>query len=131
MDENRESVAIEDSTVRARGRISMAESTRARVAQNTVAKGDVLATARFAALQVLSSPASASPFRPESPVEATIEFHFEEGAIVVDVSLRASGVRSPMTAALSAATVALLSVYDMCKALDRSMAIGPVVLVDT
>ena len=117
------------SVVRARGRIAMAESTRIRVAENTMAKGDVLATARFAALQALRSPASASPFRPEPPVEAEVQFRFGEGSIEVEVTLDATGSVSAATAALGAATVALLSVYDMCKAVDRSMSIGPVELV--
>ncbi len=128
--ENPEIGATERSLARATGLISMAESTRRRVAENSLEKGDVLATARFAALQALTSPSSASPFRPEGPVESTIEFHFSERSIEVIVELVAPRGRSPQTAVLSAATVALLSIYDMCKAIDRSMVIGPVTLSD-
>ncbi len=63
-------------------------------------------------------------------MESAIEFHFSERSIEVIVELVAPRGRSPQTAVLSAATVALLSIYDMCKAIDRSMVIGPVTLSD-
>ncbi len=111
-------------SVSARGRIFMADSTLRRVADNDLAKGDVLATARFAARDAVVSPASASPFRPEGAPLTAVVFSFEEGAIEVRVTLTGARGTPLSTAALSAVTVALLSVYDMCKAVDRSMSIS-------
>lgn len=118
-------------SVSARGRIFMADSTLRRVADNDLAKGDVLATARFAARDAVVSPASASPFRPEGAPLTAVDFSFEEGAIEVRVTLTGARGTPLSTAALSAVTVALLSVYDMCKAVDRSMSISELEILTT
>ncbi len=111
----------------------MNADTASSVAANTLKKGDVLGAARFAAIQAAKSAASFLPLANSGPPRrTTVEFLLSDTAVDVEVIVvgrDAEGDDVTMPA-LSAATVATLTIYDMCKSVDRTMSIGPVRLAE-
>ena len=116
---------------RAVGEIRIAADARAAIAAGLVKKGDVLAVARVAGIMAAKQTASLIPLCHPLPLSS----------VSVDLALTDSGVCASATAttigqtgvemeALTAVSVALLTVYDMAKALDRSMAIEGIRLVE-
>ena len=116
----------------ARGRIDMRPETLRLVLEGALPKGDVLSTARIAGVMGAKRTADLIPMC--HPVRLTsVEVHFEETAsgdgleVVATASARdRTGVEME---ALTAVTVAALTVYDMCKAVDREITISDVCLV--
>ena len=99
----------------------------ARIAEGGMPKGDVLATARLAGILAAKKTAELIPLCHPLPIDA-VHVEFDLGRDVVRVSAEAithakTGVEME---ALTAATVAALTVYDMCKAVDREMTIEQV-----
>ena len=115
----------------ARSRITLSESTCSSIADNTIAKGDVLGTARFAGVQAAKNAssllASCDPVLVRSTV---VEFRFVPGAIEIEVVVESVGDVGVEMQSLSAASAAALTIFDMCKSADRTMVIGPVALVE-
>lgn len=109
----------------------MNEQTVRRVAANSLKKGDVLGTARFAGVNAARDAATLVSLEATIQVRSTtIEFHLGVDSIDVEAvveSLDGTGAEMPT---FSAATAALLTIYDMCKSADRTMSIGPVELVE-
>lgn len=117
-------------TARARGRITVSADTAERIAANTMKKGDVLTVAEIAGIQAAKKTSEliplCHPLRIDS-VEVTAVL--ENDAVTVTgraVCVDRTGVEME---ALTAVSVALLTVYDMCKAVDSSMVIGDIRLV--
>jgi len=104
----------------ARAHVTMLATTSARVAANELAKGDVLATARFAGVHAARASASLVPSIPAASL-ADVTLRLEVGEGWVDVV--ASGAADAAAQGLVAVTVAALTVYDMCKAVDRTMSV--------
>lgn len=113
----------------ARGRISMAAATVARVGENDLKKGDVLAIARFAAVQAAKRTSTLMPPTAVVIVEDVV-VRFAPGDDYIDIEVAVDGfARSGVEIeAITGATVAALTIYDMCKSADRTMSIGPVAL---
>ena len=113
---------------RASGRITMLAETAALIHSGQAAKGDVLAVARLAGIQAAKRTALLIPLCHSLPVDhIDVDFRFVgetllEASAVVSVSAK-TGVEME---ALTAVAVALLTVYDMLKAVDREMEIGPI-----
>lgn len=109
----------------------MNEETVRGVAANSLKKGDVLGTARFAGVLAAKNAATLVPLSATVLVRATtIDFHLGPdfiGVAALVEGLDDTGVEMP---AFSAVTAAVLTIYDMCKSADRTMAIGPVELVE-
>ncbi len=108
----------------------MSPATAAAIVAHEMKKGDVLGAARFAGVQAAKEAASYLPLSdPELVHDVTVDFVVGEGSI--DVTTRVEGTTSigARMHALSAATVAALTIYDMCKSADRTMQIGPVALL--
>jgi cyclic pyranopterin monophosphate synthase len=118
---------------RAGGRIVMQPATLALIRDGTAKKGDVLGVARIAAIQAAKRTSDAIPLCHPLPLtRVAVDFRLDEraGAVVVEVvteTLARTGVEME---ALHAASVALLTVYDMCKAADRGMRIDGVRLLE-
>jgi len=106
----------------------MAPATAALVQANHLAKGDVLATARFAALQVL---AGTDVVRATLAPSAQVELRVTASGVDIDVEVASGDASLAATQAMACASVAALTVYDMCKAVDRTMAVAEVALVET
>jgi cyclic pyranopterin phosphate synthase len=113
----------------ARGRITMTSETASLVARGAVAKGDVLAVARVAGIQAAKRASDLIPLcHPLLVGSVFINFRIEEAAIEVEAQVETVDRTGVEMEAMTACTVALLTVYDMCKSADRSMVIGGVTL---
>jgi len=129
-------VAGKDATRRiavATGRIAMRPETLALVASGTAKKGDVLGVARVAAIQAAKRTSELIPLcHPIALTAVRVEFELDAAASAVECRATAEtvGPTGVEMEALTAVSVALLTVYDMCKAVDRGMALGPIRLLE-
>jgi cyclic pyranopterin phosphate synthase len=115
----------------ATGRITMLAQTASNIASNSLEKGDVLGTARFAGVQAAKDVASYLPLSDPILVgNVTVSFSIDENFVDIEASVDDTAAVGVEMLALTAVTVAALAVYDMCKAADRTMTIGPVQLKD-
>jgi cyclic pyranopterin phosphate synthase len=117
----------------ATGRISMLPSTLATVRAGQAKKGDVLGVARIAAIQGAKRTSELIPLcHPIALTRVAVEFTIDESASAVICEARAEthGPTGVEMEALTAVQVALLTIYDMCKAVDRGMVIGDVRLLE-
>ena len=114
----------------ATGRIRMTEQALAALTDGSGPKGDAFATARIAGIMAAKKTAELIPLcHPLALDSVTVEFGIEEGAIRVTASASLTGRTGVEMEAMTAACVALLTLYDMGKALDRSMVIEGVTLL--
>jgi cyclic pyranopterin phosphate synthase len=118
---------------RAAGRIVMRPETLALIEAGTAAKGDVLGVARIAAIQAAKRTADLIPLaHPLALTRVAAEFTAERQppAIALSVTVETVGRTGVEMEALTAVAVGLLTVYDMCKAVDRGMRIESVRLLE-
>ena len=112
-----------------RGEILMAPETVRLVVANQMAKGNVLETARIAAIQAAKHTADLIPLCHQLNLTAVdVDFTVGTDRIEVRTQARVADRTGVEMEALTAATVALLTIYDMCKAVDRGMMINQVCL---
>ena len=115
----------------AHSRITMQPETARMVAANEMKKGDVLGAARFAGVQAAKDAASYLPLLdPELVGRTSVSFDVGEDVISITANVESATRIGANLYALSAATVAALTIYDMCKSADRTMQIGPVALAE-
>lgn len=113
----------------ARGRISMASETASLVARGEIPKGDVLSVARVAGIQAAKRAADLIPMcHPLLVGSVLVNFRIEDTEIEVEAQVETVDRTGVEMEAMTACSVALLSIYDMCKSVDRSMVIGSVAL---
>ncbi len=116
----------------ARAEVRMAPETLARIADGTVAKGDVLATARIAAIQAAKRTGDWIPLcHPLAldGVEVELCPDAARSRVAIEVRVEAHARTGVEMEALVAAAAAGLTIYDMCKAVDRGMTLEGVRLV--
>ncbi len=117
----------------AQGRIRMAQATFDLVAQGHAKKGDVLGVARIAGIQAAKKTSDLIPLCHPIPLtRVAVEFALEADspAVVCRCTTETVGVTGVEMEALTAVQVALLTIYDMCKATDRGMVIESVQLLE-
>ena len=115
----------------AEGRITMSAQALCAIRDGAVSKGDVLAAARIAGIMAAKKTADLIPLcHPLSLDAATVDFAFEESAVRVTASASLSGKTGVEMEALTAASVALLTIYDMAKAVDKGMVISGLRLIE-
>ena len=125
-------VSAKDETDRiatARGEVRMAPATLARIMDRAVEKGDVLAIARLAGIMASKRTADLIPLchpLPLSSVSVDLQCDPEHSRVEITATCRTRGRTGVEMEAMTAVTVAALTVYDMCKAVDRGMVIGEV-----
>jgi len=116
---------------RASGRIELAESTVALIRDNNMKKGNVLATAEIAGIQAAKRTPELIPLcHPLGITKVDVTASLEERGVAVTAEVSCVGPTGVEMEALTAASVALLTVYDMCKAVDKGMKIGDIVLIE-
>lgn len=118
---------------RARGSIRMLPATLALIESGTAKKGDVLGVARIAAIQGAKRTAELIPLcHPLALTRIGVEFDVDAASSTVtcEVSVETIGRTGVEMEALTGASVALLTIYDMCKAVDRAMCIENVRLLE-
>jgi cyclic pyranopterin phosphate synthase len=129
-------VAAKASTHRvavAEGRITMLPATLALIQAGTAKKGDVLGIARIAGIQAAKKTSDLIPLcHPIALTRVAVEFDIEPDSHSVQCRATAecTGQTGVEMEALSAVSVALLTIYDMCKAVDRGMVMGGVRLTE-
>jgi cyclic pyranopterin phosphate synthase len=129
-------VAAKDVTrriARAAGRITMQPKTLAMVRAGSAKKGDVLGVARVAAIQAAKSAAGLIPLAHPLPLtRVAAEFRIDEkgGAVEVEVTAETVARTGVEMEALTAVAVGLLTIYDMCKAVERGMRIEHIRLLE-
>ncbi|MEQ8935823.1 MAG: cyclic pyranopterin monophosphate synthase MoaC, partial [Amphiplicatus sp.] len=117
----------------ARGRVSFNEGVYAQIRAGGVAKGDIKAVAELAGVMAAKKTADLIPLcHPLSLTSVRVEAAFNDADCAIDVtaSVRVKGPTGVEMEALTAVSVACLTIYDMAKALDKSMTIGGVELVE-
>ncbi len=118
-------------TARASGRILLREKTLELIRKNEIAKGDVLAVARIAGIQAAKKTAELIPLCHPLPLDQVeVELELVPGAVEARAAARCTGRTGVEMEALTAVAGALLSVYDMCKAVDKEMRITDIVLLE-
>ena len=128
-------VSGKDDTVRearAEAFVEMAESTLAMIIGGNHHKGDVFATARIAGIQAAKKTWDLIPLCHPlllTKVEVNLEAQPEFNRVRIESRCRLSGKTGVEMEALTAASVAALTIYDMCKAVQKDMVIGPIRLL--
>jgi cyclic pyranopterin phosphate synthase len=113
----------------ARGRVYMEPDTTALVAQRAVSKGDVLAVARVAGIMAAKRTSDLLPLCHPLLVGAVlINFEIADTFIEIEAQVDTVDRTGVEMEALTACSIAALTIYDMCKSADRSMVIGDVTL---
>lgn len=115
----------------AAGSISMLPATLATIAQGSAKKGDVIGIARIAAIQAAKKTSDLIPLcHPLAITKVGTEFTLdpENNRVHCEVTVQCEGKTGVEMEALTAASVGLLTIYDMCKAIDRGMTIEQVKL---
>ena len=116
----------------ARGEIRMAPATIKLIRGDKITKGNVLATARIAAIQAAKRTADLIPMcHPLAINHCEVEFDFPKSGntIVITSTVKVNGQTGVEMEALTAVNLAALTIYDMCKAVDNKMRITNVKLI--
>ena len=116
---------------RARGEIRLAQATRELIRDNQIKKGDVLTVAQIAGIAAAKQTASLIPLcHPLVLGKIDVRLALTDGGVAVESEVVCVGRTGVEMEALTAVGVALLTVYDMCKAVDKNMQIGDITLVE-
>jgi cyclic pyranopterin phosphate synthase len=116
----------------ATGRISMIPEAYAMVQEGTMKKGDVLGVARLAGIMAAKKVDSLIPLcHPLAITKADVSFTFQDDdySILIEATVGITGRTGVEMEALTAVSVAALTIYDMCKAVDKSMEISDILLL--
>ena len=117
----------------ASGMISMLPATLKRIQQGDAKKGDVLGVARIAAIQGSKKTSELIPLcHPIALTKVAITFEIDEAATAITCTAQCdtTGQTGVEMEALTAVSVGLLTIYDMCKAVDRGMTISNIKLLE-
>ncbi len=113
----------------ARARVTMTSETASAVTQGAIKKGDVLAVARVAGIQAAKRASDLIPLcHPLMVGAVTINFEINDDSIEVEAAVDTFDRTGVEMEALTACSVAALTIYDMCKSRDKSMVIGDIAL---
>lgn len=114
----------------ASGRIALQASTLDLIASDQIAKGNVLATARIAGIQAAKQTAQLIPLcHPLGLSHVELDLTSADGCIEITCTARTTAQTGVEMEALTGVAIALLTVYDMCKAVDKEMRIGEIKLL--
>ena len=114
----------------AEGRISLSADALAAIRNGTAKKGDVLAVARIAGIMAAKKTSDLIPLcHPIALSSVTIDFRLGDNDIQTTATVRTTGATGVEMEALTAVSAALLTIYDMAKAIDRGMTISGVRLL--
>ena len=118
-------------TARAEGFIALQEKTLQKVKENSMKKGDVLATARIAGIMAAKQTHLLIPLCHPLPItKIEVNLEMEESGIKASATVRCVGKTGFEMEALTAVQVTLLTIYDMCKAVDKQMVMEHIHLVE-
>lgn len=128
-------VSAKDETVRvaeAYGSVYMKKETLERIKEGSIVKGDVLAVAQVAGIMGAKKTSDIIPMCHPimiSGCDINFSLNFEENKVEITATAKTTGQTGIEMEALTAVTIAGLTIYDMCKAIDREMIISDVMLM--
>ena len=113
----------------ASGKIELLPTTLALIERNAIAKGNVLATARIAGIQAAKRASELIPLCHTLLLQhVDVDFETRANGVAIRCEVRTIGRTGAEMEALTGVSVAALTIYDMCKAVDKQMLIGEVTL---
>ena len=116
---------------KASGRILLQPATIQKIANGTMIKGDVMAAAKIAGIMAAKKTAELIPLcHPLSINQIDVQTTLIADGVEVSASVRSTGPTGVEMEALTAVSVALLTLYDMCKAVDKQMVIEEIRLIE-
>ena len=122
--------AVTRREARATGHIAMSAEALAAIRNGALAKGDALAVARVAGIMAAKRTSDLVPLCHPLPISSvSVDFVFGDGGVDATVTVTTTSQTGVEMEALTAVSVALLTLYDMGKAIDRGMTIGGVRLL--
>ena len=129
-------VTGKDKTVRiarAQGEFRLNPSTLEQIAEGRIAKGDVFTTAKIAGIMAAKKTGDLIPMCHPlllTGIDLAFEIDRDRSRIIIEAEVRTVGPTGVEMEALTAVSAAALTIYDMCKAADKEMVIGPIVLLE-
>ena len=125
--------AITNRRAKARGSVTMEKATLDLIEKGQMTKGNVLGTAKIAGIMAAKKTGELIPLC--HPLEITsvhldLEIEREKSRVVIEAEVKTTGKTGVEMEALTAVSVAALTIYDMCKAADKKMVIGEIMLVE-
>ncbi|WP_088227951.1 cyclic pyranopterin monophosphate synthase MoaC [Desulfosporosinus sp. FKB] len=116
----------------AHGSVQMKQETLDRIRSGGIAKGDVLAVAQVAGIMAAKQTSQLIPMcHPLGITGAKLSFNLKDpGEVEIEAIVKVQGKTGVEMEALTAVSIAALTIYDMCKAIDKSMTIGEIYLVE-
>ena len=117
----------------ARGSVSMKPETLKLITENMMPKGDVLSVARVAGIMAAKKTGELIPMcHPLNLTSVTVDFAVDKQKNVIDIEAQAKivGQTGVEMEALTAVSIAALTIYDMCKAVDREMVVSDIRLME-
>jgi len=113
----------------ARCNVQMSPATSAAITSASLPKGDVIATARIAGIQAAKKTSELIPLcHPLMLSAVTVNISVGEGVVAIEAIVETTGQTGVEMEALTACSIAALTIYDMCKSADKSMVIGELAL---
>ncbi|MCX7654943.1 MAG: cyclic pyranopterin monophosphate synthase MoaC [Treponemataceae bacterium] len=118
-------------SARAQGFVRMSSATIRAIRENNLAKGDVLATARIAGIMAAKKTSDLIPLcHPIEIEQVVVDFNLREEGVHIEARCLCTDKTGIEMEALTAVSVAALTIYDMCKAIDTSMKIEHIFLTE-
>ncbi len=115
----------------AEGRLNCARETITALRAQALPKGDVLTVAQIAGIQGAKATSTLIPLCHQLALSGVkIDFNVEDDGIVIRATVRTYGKTGVEMEALTAVSVASLTIYDMCKAVDKEMSIGGIHVIE-
>ena len=117
----------------AAGAVHMKPATMRLIKEGSIAKGDVLGIARIAGIMAAKKTSELVPLcHPLNVASITVDFSFDEDKSKIDIktTVKITGLTGVEMEALVAASVAALTIYDMCKSADKEMVISDIMLLE-
>jgi cyclic pyranopterin phosphate synthase len=122
---------IQHRIARAAGNISLNNETVALIKENQIKKGDVLSTAQIAGINAAKQTGFLIPLCHNITLEkVAVKMNLKEEGVIAESEISCTGKTGVEMEALTAVSVALLTVYDMCKAADKNMVISNIRLLE-
>jgi len=121
---------VQRRTARASGRIALARSTVDLIRENQIKKGDVLTVAQIAGIQAAKRTGELIPLcHPLVLDSIDVQMELSDDGVTAASEVRCDGRTGVEMEALTAVSASLLTIYDMCKAVDKRMVLGDIRLV--
>ncbi len=115
----------------AAGKIFLQKETLKLIETNSIEKGDIFSVARVAGIQAAKNTFNLIPLCHQVQLsKVAVDFTMEENGIRTVATAKCTGKTGVEMEALTAAGIALLTIYDMCKAVDKNMVIGEIALIE-